>query len=460
MKNKKMFMKMRMAAAAMAAMLMVGSVAMPAMAAEVPAESGVQAETTPTPVVDIYSVAGDPSVVVTNKIENWPQAPDITSTAGCIMDADTGAILYNKNMDKQMYPASVTKVMTCLIALKNHENLDDQVTMTQTGVDYAVSGSANLYTQVGEVFTLRDMLYGMMLASANDISTQIAEYVGGSVDAFVKMMNDEAKRLGCTTTQFHNACGMPDDQHWTSAHDLALIGQEAIKNDMFRQLISTPSYTIPATNMTASRNFGNHHPFLVNPDYPYEGIIGGKTGYIDASGNTLITFVERNGVTLICVTLQANGMDPELKDQKAILDYAYANFSHINAEAEEGTEITSGGTLTVPNGVNVQDLTVSTTSDQRAIWKYNGQTVGTATVKELPAESQAESTSESTASVQAVSDNSVSDNQSAPTSKWADTKVMGHSLTEPFSILLIGLGSLIVIGILAIIITVLVKRRK
>ncbi len=406
---------------------------------------------------DIYSQPGDPSVVVSNATANWPQASDITSEAGIIMDADTGAILYSKNMDQQMYPASVTKIMTCLLALE-HGNLDDQVTMTATGTAYAVSGSANLYTQVGEVFTLRDMLYGIMLASANDMSTQVAEYIGGSVEQFVAMMNEKAASLGCTNTHFNNACGMPDEQHWTSAHDLALIGQEALKNDIFREIVHTKAYTIPATNMTAARTFGNHHPFLTNPDYPYDGIIGGKTGYIDASGNTLETFAERDGMTLICVTLKANGMDPELKDHKAILDYGFDNFTHLQVESDDSNEVTDGGLLTVPTGTELSSLTTETGEDGETNYYYSGVYVGSASLEAVSDEAASDATvsGDDRASDGQSSDLSSADAQ-ADTSSWLSGIISMFKQNQALTI--IGaLSLLILICIIAIIVT-LIRRR-
>ena len=174
--------------------------------------------------------AADPSVVTTNATAGWPQAEDINSTTGVLIEASTGTVLFNKSMDQQMYPASITKVLTTLVTLENG-NMSDPVTMTQTGVNYAVGGSANQGTRVGEVFTLEQLLYGTMLASANDMATQMGEYIGGSIENFAAMMNARAVELGCTGTHFTNACGMPDPNHVTTAHDMALIMRAAVERE-------------------------------------------------------------------------------------------------------------------------------------------------------------------------------------------------------------------------------------
>ena len=282
--------------------------------------------------------------------EVWPAAPEIISETGVLMDADTGAILFEKDMDRVLYPASTTKIMTCLLALENGR-LTDQVTMTQTGVYYAQAGSSNLQTQVGEVFTLEQLLYGTMLKSANDMATQVGEYIGGTLEHFVDMMNERAALIGCTNTHFTNACGMPDPAMVTTAHDLALISREALKNETFRQITGTHAYTIPPTNLTPTeRQFTNHNPLLVNPDYAYPGIIGGKTGYTDSALNTLVTFVGQNGRTLIAATLMASDATYSANDHRALYDYGFASFE--NAEAVPADYVEEGGLITIPSGAD------------------------------------------------------------------------------------------------------------
>jgi len=292
----------------------------------------------------------------------YPAGPEIISETAVLMDADTGAILYNKDMDRVLYPASTAKVMTCLLALENG-NLSDQVTMTETGVYYAQSGSSNLLTQVGEVFTLEQLLYGTMLKSANDMATQVGEYIGGTVEHFVDMMNERAAEIGCTNTHFTNACGMPDPDMVITAHDLALIGREALKNETFRKITGTHAYTIPPTNMNGAREITSHNPLLVNPDWAYPGIIGGKTGYTDSALNTMVTFVGLNGRTLIAATLMASDATYSAQDHRNLYDYGFAAFENVEVIPDSLTE--EGGMATVLKGAPARDVaeTESETAD-------------------------------------------------------------------------------------------------
>lgn len=288
--------------------------------------------------------------ISTNSISEWPQGPKIYAETAILMDADTGAILYNKGMDEKRYPASITKIMTCMLALE-HSSLDEQVTFTETCQADQVAGSGNAGMQVGEVLTMRQCLLLLMIRSANDVATQIAEHVGGSVEAFVDMMNQKAQELGCMNTHFVNASGMPDDNHYSTAYDMALIFREAIKNDTFREIIGTQSFVIEPTNMnTETRSFSSHHPLVVRsaPEY-YEGCFGGKTGVTDSAKNTLVSGAERNGMTLIAVTMRADELGQLCQDQTNMFNYGFDNFSKVEVP---------GGYVTIPNGKDVSVLNV------------------------------------------------------------------------------------------------------
>ncbi|MGN1140782.1 MAG: D-alanyl-D-alanine carboxypeptidase family protein [Oliverpabstia sp.] len=288
--------------------------------------------------------------ISTNSISEWPQGPDIYAETAILMDADTGAIIYNKGMDEKRYPASITKIMTCMLALE-HSTLDESVTFTETCLADQVAGSGNAGMQVGEVLTMRQCLLLLMIRSANDVATQIAEHVGGSVEAFVDMMNQKAQELGCMNTHFVNASGMPDDNHYSTAYDMALIFREAIKNDTFREIIGTQSFVIEPTNMNAeTRSFSSHHPLVVRsaPEY-YEGCFGGKTGVTDSAKNTLVSGAERNGMTLIAVTMRADELGQLCQDQTNMFNYGFDNFSKVEVP---------GGYVTIPNGKDVAGLKV------------------------------------------------------------------------------------------------------
>ncbi len=322
----------------------------------------------------------------------WPEEPELNSQAYCLMDYDTGNIICEKDMTQKMYPASITKIMTCLVAIENG-NLDDTVTMTQTGVDYAISGSSNLATQVGEQFTLREMLYGLMLASANDIATQIGEHIGGGdLSTFIDMMNARAESIGCTGTHFNNACGMPDDDHYVTAYDMALIFQEALKNETFREVIGTKTYNMSATNMSGVRELYNHNAMLTDERFYYEGMLGGKNGYTDAAGYTLVTGVEQDGRTLLVVTLKATDVGSYCNDHKKLYDYGFAEFQNVRAMDEEN--VTSGGILTIPTDITVDDCTVADEADADDIvtrtWSYEGHEVGRAVLTEEYVEAERE----------------------------------------------------------------------
>ena len=252
----------------------------------------------------------DPTVQ-TNDIPGWPQGDAVESDAAICMDGNTGAVLYGKNIEKQEYPASITKIMTVLLALENG-NLDDTVTFSENAVYSIEYGSAHLGLTEGEELTLEQCLYGIMLASANEISNAVAEHIGGSVEKFADMMNQKAEELGCVNTHFVNPNGLHDDNHYTCAYDMALITQAAMKYDKFREIIHTQEYCYPETNLVKEkRYFANHHGMLMDESRAYDGFIGGKTGYTDEAWNTLVSTAERDGMLLISVVLHANGQDIE-----------------------------------------------------------------------------------------------------------------------------------------------------
>lgn len=297
----------------------------------------------------------------TNELPDWPQMEDITENACVLMDADNGGIMAWLNGNEQRVPASTTKIMTCLLTLENAK-MDEIVTMTQAGIEYTVNGSSNAATSLGEQFTVEDCLYMLMLKSANDIAAQLAEHVGGSVDAFVDMMNERAAGLGCKNTHFHNPNGMPDDEHWTTAFDLALIMQECLKNETFREIIKTRIHHVPPTNMMSEERIYENHCALILDDseYYYPDCIGGKTGYTDLAWRTLVCAAERDGRTLICVVMHGYEKS-DFRDAKKLFEYGFNNFVrkdlngisvNLPPEADEGlveesVKENEDGTLTV-----------------------------------------------------------------------------------------------------------------
>ena len=195
----------------------------------------------------------------------WPkQSEKITSKAAVLMDMDTGTILYKKNMNDSYYPASITKILTTLIAVEN-SNMDEIVTFSRDAV-YKTEGSG-IWRDVGEKMTMKECLYAVMLESANECAYAVAEHVGGTYQAFIKMMNDKAKELGCTSSHFVNPHGLPDEKHYVTAKDMALIAKAAYDNEAFRLICGTKVLVIPPTNKHSEKTFlGNHHKMLYPKD--------------------------------------------------------------------------------------------------------------------------------------------------------------------------------------------------
>ncbi|MDO4272828.1 MAG: D-alanyl-D-alanine carboxypeptidase family protein [Eubacteriales bacterium] len=325
------------------------------------------------------------SSITTNAIPGWPQGPDITSTAAIVMEDSTNTILYAKNMDQPLYPASAVKIMTILLALEN-ANPEDQVVMTATGVSGVTDGGANISAQLDETFSVEQCLYAIMLQSANDIALQVAEHIGGSVEAFVEKMNSRAQELGCTNTVFTNPTGLPDENQHITAHDMALIMKAAMSNETFRKIAATTSYTIPATNVSGGERVLTNNFTMINnaSDAYYQGCLGGKEGYTEASGSTLVCAAERNGVTLISVVLQgASGQT----DDEAIttLDYGFNNFQKLTL-GDDDFSLLSGGTVMVPAGSGGDSLTTEDTEDNGQILRqylFGGTPVGTAVLENV-----------------------------------------------------------------------------
>lgn len=295
----------------------------------------------------------------------WPDAPETLSPSVILMEESTGTILYEKNMDEAHYPASITKIMTTLLALENG-NLSDMVTFSDDAINNTEgSGIARDY---GEQMTLEQCLYGVMLESANECAYAVAEHVGGTVENFVDMMNAKAKELGCTNTHFANPHGLQDENHYTTAHDMALIAQAAYQNETFRIIIGTKMYTIPPTNKHAEETvLRNHHDMLctyhnANRKYLYPYCVGGKTGYTATANSTLVTYAEKDGMTLICVVMNTQSPN-QFIDTVNLFDYAFDNFQVLNV-AENDTDYSAE--TTVDNG-NLNNIAPFVELDKDAV---------------------------------------------------------------------------------------------
>jgi len=312
------------------------AVPVPEAAAD-PAGDSVAPETpTPEPLPTLPPSYYEP--IQTNDIQDWPEGPPVYAESAVVMDIDTGTILYSKNMDDQKYPASITKIMTTLLAIEN-SHLNDRVIFSDNAIWGIERDSSHIGIRIGENISMKDCLYGMMLASANEVCLAVAEHVAGDVDSFVALMNDKAKELGCKNTHFTNPNGLPDEQHYTTAYDMALIAKAAFQNDTFREVCSTKAYRIGWTNVTGEdRWLGNHHKMMwEDSEYYYEGCLGGKTGYTDVALNTLVTYANRNDRNLLCVTMRTQGRQI-YPDTALLLDYGFTNFYQISVSEGKGRE--------------------------------------------------------------------------------------------------------------------------
>lgn len=322
------------------------------------------------------------SAITTNSITDWPQGPEITSTAAVIMEDSTETILYAKNMDTPLDPGATVKIMTTLIALENG-NLNDNVTMTATGLAGATDGGVHIAAQLDEVFTLEQCLYAIVLASANDMALQVAEHIGGSVEGFVQLMNTRAAELGCTNTVFTNPTGLTDANQHTTAHDMALIMKALIANDDFRTIAPTLSYTIPATNVSGgTRSLANNFKMLdaAGTCY-YEGCLGGKEGFTQASQSTLVCAAKRNGTTLISVVLQ--GADGQTEPESiTTLDYGFNNFKMADL-GKDDFDVLSGGIVILPATADESAVTFEDNDDGENItrtYSFSNVKIGTASI--------------------------------------------------------------------------------
>jgi D-alanyl-D-alanine carboxypeptidase len=351
-----------LATLAAASAVMIGVAAFPTDTAAADAAAAPTAAPTPIP-------------VASNQLPGWPQMSEIEARSAIVMDADTGAILYSKLMDEKRYPASITKIMTCLLALEN-SSMDDIVTFTEEGIKEAYAGSSNCVPVLGEEFTMEQALNIMMLKSANDMATQIGVQIGGSVEGFTQMMNDRAAQLGCTGTHFNNSNGLPDENHYSTAHDFALIMQECIKNDDFRRITSTAVVTIPPTNKTSTERIYQNHCALVVPNDSryYEYCIGGKTGYTDSAWRTLVSAAEKDGRMLVCVTMKC-ATKQDFPDTVALFEYGFNNFSvqEVNRTVDGYKET---GRVTLPVNATIDNTWSKDDGNGKLTYYYEEQVVG------------------------------------------------------------------------------------
>lgn len=327
--------------------------------------------------------------VDSNQLEGWAKGPQIYSEAGIVMDADSGAILYAKNIDDPHYPASITKMLTGLVALENNE-LTAPVTVTPDDYNFLKSGDNHIGLKNGETITMEQALHGTLLASGNEVAHAVASNTEGGYDNFIKLMNEKAKELGCMNSNFVNSHGLHDDEHYTSARDMALIGSACFQNADFMRITGTKEYTIPTTNVTnETRTIAQHHKMLFSwRSQYYEYCVGGKTGYTDKALNTLVTLATKDDVNLVAVVLRTHGTGNTYNDTRVMLDYAFENFTKVPVtedmvEVSGFKSIDADAHVMLPSGITFDQLDCAVENPTslgdksgKLIYSYEGHPVG------------------------------------------------------------------------------------
>ncbi|WMJ84784.1 D-alanyl-D-alanine carboxypeptidase family protein [Oscillospiraceae bacterium LTW-04] len=253
--------------------------------------------------------------------------PAVNSETYVVMDVKSGQVLAAKGAHTQMYPASITKILTCALALQNGSPQDIH-TMSYEATHSIDYGSTHIALTEEEQVSVEALLNATMVESANDAANGLAEYTAGGLDAFADLMNQKAAELGAKDSHFVNAHGLHDKNHYTSAYDMALLTRWALTVNGFRALFGAEEYTIPPTNkQKQSRTFGTHHHMLVESKYYYEGTEGGKLGWTPEAQHTLVTLAKRGNMELICVVMKTRTQYEKYVDAAKLLDYCFDEFS-------------------------------------------------------------------------------------------------------------------------------------
>ena len=268
----------------------------------------------------------------TNNLSFADSELNLTAEYAILMDYETGQVLYSKNGNSKLYPASTTKAWTAYVVLKHVNDLNQVVEIK----DLPIVDGSSMYLKEGEAFTVKELLDALLIHSSNDVAMVLAKYVGGSVENFVNMMNDEAKSIGAENTHFNNPHGLPDENHYTTAYDMALMARKAMDNKIFRDIVNTKSVKYPATEAYPyERYFENTNQFLTSRskmnykgqevDIKYDIVDGIKTGYTDAAGKCLLSTGVKNNIRVISAVFKST-VDDLYLDSRTLLDYGFDNF--------------------------------------------------------------------------------------------------------------------------------------
>lgn len=357
-------------------------------------------------------------------LENWADDCYVASEGACLMDADSGVVLFNKNASEAYYPASITKVLTALVVLENCDNLSEQVVFSYDAVHIEEENSTIIGASEGDRLSVLDCLYCLLFQSANEVANALAEHVGAKHpelreegmsdrDVFVKMMNARAEELGCRGSHFNNPSGLTDENHYTTAYDMCLIMAAAIENSTFLDIESRTYWThapikrYPDADDPWNTVYAKHSMLKRSSSQYYAGTIAGKTGYTMTAGNTLVTACRRDGMTLVTCVLNAHAS--HYNDTRRLMDFGFDNFKTLEVIDYDNTNsavtsdyqvagvtmldsvtlgIDSDTRITIPKGGNFVEVKkrLEISEDQsegfgRLIYTYGERVVGTAELK-------------------------------------------------------------------------------
>ena len=422
---------------------------------------------------------------------DWPLDTGCQSEAGIVMDLDSGAVLFAQNIHVQEYPASITKLLTALVVVEN-ASMDEQVTFSHDAVYNVESGSGNkLQLEEGDVLSVKDCLYVMLLQSSNQAANALAEHVGGSREAFADMMNEKAASLGCRESHFVNPSGLNDPEQLTSAYDMAQIGAAVFGNPTLLEICSTTSATLPPTiNNPNGRTYSMEHKLVVTGDSSdenyYPSAVAGKTGYTSLAGQTLVTYAEQDGRRQVAVTLKST-QRTNYSDTKTILDFGFARFKNVSV-AENETDYVTGeepvtigdetyspsdlyldekAVVTLPNDAQFSDADKYLQTEipashpegavARIIYTYNDRQIGVAWVYSTKAASAPVSAEDGTDNETAGSENTT-DAAKTGTSSTADKEKKPLKLTKA-TYIAAGAG-VVVLLIAAAVVWFMIQRKQ
>lgn len=422
---------------------------------------------------------------------DWPLDTGCQSEAGIVMDMDSGAVLFAQNIHVQKYPASITKLLTALVVVEN-TSMDDQVTFSHDAVYNVEDGSGNkLQLEEGDVLSVKDCLYVMLLQSSNQAANALAEHVAGSREAFAGMMNETAASLGCRESHFVNPSGLNDPEQLTSAYDMAQIGSAVFNNPALLEICSSTSATLPPTiNNPNGRTYSMEHKLVVTDNSEdenyYPSAVAGKTGYTSLAGQTLVTYAKQDDRRQVAVTLKST-QRTHYSDTKTILDFGFARFKNVSVAENETAYVTGDDPVTIgdtaykPSDLYLDEKAVITLpndaqfsdADQylqteipashpegavgRLIYTYNDRQIGVAWVYSTKAASAPVSAEDGTDNETAGSENTT-DAAKTGTSSTADKEKKPLKLTKA-TYIAAGAG-VVVLLIAAAVIWFMIQRKQ